>query len=192
MNKTQPYPIAIALNFIFLVLYLVWVALHFLLPESNWQMFRFWEMILFDFNWLTSKSLILGILQVFLGGFYVAYTLIPLYNYFNQQLSTKHGGPVMKPLRFKPFALAVTTFGVITYILCIIFDLIFPQWAMYQLWEILLPGFTGINWTSFFVGLVGMIGYGIYISIVFVPIYNYFRNEPQRPQKFNLFESKTL
>jgi hypothetical protein len=176
MNRIEPYPVAVALSFIFLVLYLVCVALHFLLPGSGWQMFRLWEMIMFGFTWLTTLSLFSGILQVFIVGFYTAYTLIPLYNYFNKKFTPKEGGDAMKPLRFKPVAFAVTTFGVITYILCILFDLIFPQWAMYQLWEMLLPGFTGINWSSFFIGLAGILAYGIYISVVFVPIYNYFRS----------------
>ena len=81
----------------------------------------------------------------------------------------------MRALRFKPIALAVTAFGVITYILCNIFDLIFPKWGMDEIWQILLPGYTGVNWASFFIGLIGMIGYGLYIAAVFVPIYNFFR-----------------
>jgi hypothetical protein len=177
MNRIEPYPVAVALSFIFLVLYLVCVALHFLLPGSDWQMFRLWEMIMLGFTWLTTLSLVSGILQVFIGGFYIAYTLIPLYNYFNQQFTTIEGGDVVKPLRFKPVALAITSFGVITYILCMIFDLIFPQWAMTQIWEILLPGFKSFSWSGFFIGLVGMIGYGIYIAAVFVPIYNFFRGD---------------
>ncbi len=177
MNRLQPYPVAIALNFVFLVLYLVCVGLHFLLPDSNWQMMRLWECVLYDFTWLTTRSFILGLLEVFLGGFYVAYTLIPLYNYFDRRFNSKKGGQAMRPLRFKPIALAVTSFGVLTYILCNIFDLIFPKWAMDEIWQILLPGYTGVNWPSFFIGLIGIIGYGLYIAAVFVPIYNFFRSE---------------
>ncbi len=80
----------------------------------------------------------------------------------------------MRPLRFKPVLLAVTGFGMLTFVLCIIFDLIFPQWAMTEIWDILLPGFTGLNWASFFLGLLGVLGYSLYISAVFVPIYNFF------------------
>lgn len=178
MKRLQPYPVAIALNFVFLVLYLVCVGLHYVLPESTaWQMMRLWEMILYDFTWISMRSFVIGLLEVFLGGFYVAYTLIPLYNYFDQRFNSNEGGQVMRPLRFKPIALGVTSFGLITYILCIIFDLIFPNWAMNELWEILLPGFTGVNWSSFFIGLIGIIGYGLYISGVFVPIYNFFRGD---------------
>lgn len=175
MKRIQPYPVAVALSFIFLILYTVCVVLHYLLPASQWHMYQLWEMMLFGFTWLTPLSLLLGILEVFLGGFYVAYTLIPTYNYFNKKFSTKKGEQDMKPLRFKAVAFAVTSFGIITYILCIIFDFVFPQWAMSKLWEILLPGFAWISWGSFFIGLIGVIVYGVYVAAVFVPIYNYFR-----------------
>ena len=83
----------------------------------------------------------------------------------------------MKPLRFKPLVFAVTIFGLVTYVLCIVFDLIFPRWAMTEIWQILLPGFTGLDWGSFFVGLIGIVGYGIYVSAVFAAIYNFFRSD---------------
>lgn len=81
----------------------------------------------------------------------------------------------MRSLHFKPVALSVTAFSVLTYLICMVFDLIFPQWAMYELWAILLPGFNGMNWPSFFYGLGGVIVYSLYVAGVFVPIYNYFR-----------------
>lgn len=175
MNRIQPYPVAVALSFIFLILYAVCVLLHYLLPEVSWPMYRIWEMTLPGFTWLTTTSLLLGILEMFIAAFYVAYTVIPVYNYCDQRFSQEEGEKTMKALRLKPVAAAVVTFGVITYILCVIFDFIFPRWAMYQLWEILLPGFTWISWGSFFIGLIGVIVYGIYIAAVFVPVYNYFR-----------------
>jgi hypothetical protein len=32
--------------------------------------------------------------------------------------------------------------------------------AMYRNWQALLPGFTGISWSSFLLGLVESYGYG--------------------------------
>jgi hypothetical protein len=84
-------------------------------------------------------------------------------------------GQEMRPLNFKLVALAVTAFSVLTYLICMVFDLILSQWAMYELWTILLPGFNGMNWPSFFYGLGGVIVYSLYFAAVFVPIYNYFR-----------------
>ncbi len=178
MQRLQPYPVAIALSFVFLVLYLACVALHYFLPASStWQMSRLWEMVLFGFTWLTTTSLFLGLLEVVIAGFYVAYTLVPFYNFFDRRFTTREGGQVMRPLRFKPIALALTSFALITYVLCFAFDLVFPQWAMTEIWRILLPGFTGLNASSFFIGLVGVAGYGLYVSAVFVPIYNFFRSD---------------
>jgi hypothetical protein len=175
MKHIQPYPVAVALSFVLSILYIVCVVLHYVLPDSGWQMHRLWEMALFGFTWLTPLSFLLGTCEMFLGGFYIAFTLIPLYNFFNARFPAQEGVHAMKPLLFKPVALAVTTFGAISYILCVVFDLVFPQWAMYKLWEILLPGFTWISWGAFFIGLIGVIVYGVYIAAVFVPIYNYFQ-----------------
>ena len=66
-------------------------------------------------------------------------------------------------------------FIVITFTLCVIFDLLFPAWAMYPSWIKLLPGFTWISPTSFLLGLIESFAYGWYIALVFVPLYNFFR-----------------
>ena len=177
MKLLQPYPIAIALSFVFFILYLVCVGLHLVVPDTvraAWPMHRLWALTLPGFSWISTLTFFLGSLEIFLGGFYVGFTLIPLYNRFNRWFPIPEGEEDMKSLRFKPVALALSTFGVITYTLCIVFDLIFPQWAMAELWEILLPGFTWISWGSFFIGLLGVVGYGVYAAALLVPIYNYF------------------
>ncbi len=61
-----------------------------------------------------------------------------------------------------------------TYVLCVLFDLIFPGYAMYEAWIRLLPGFEWISWWSFFLGLIESFLYGIYIGLVFTPFYNLF------------------
>ncbi|MFQ6616582.1 MAG: DUF5676 family membrane protein [Fidelibacterota bacterium] len=178
MKRIQPYPVAVALSFVFLIFYLVCVAVHLLLPGTGWPMYRGWEIVLFGFTWLTGLSFLLGILEAFVAAFYVAYTLVPLYNYFGKRVSTSTGGEeIMKPLRFTPFVLALTSFGLITYALSTLLPLVFAQWRMYKLWEILLPGFSWITWGSFFIGLVGLIAYCAYAAAIFVPIYNYFYGE---------------
>jgi hypothetical protein len=62
----------------------------------------------------------------------------------------------------------------ITFTLCVIFDLVFPDMAMYQLWLKLLPGFEWLSWQSFLLGLFESWGYGWYLTLIWVPIYNYF------------------
>ncbi len=175
MNRLQPYPVAVALSLIFLILYSACISLHLVVDISQWPMARLWEMTLFGFSWVSTLSYFTGALELLLAGFYIAYTLIPLYNYFDQKHRNQEG-IAMKAIHFKPVALALTVFGVITFTLCNLFDLVFPRWAMDELWQILLPGYTGVNWSSYFIGLIGIVAYGLYIAAVFVPIYNYFRS----------------
>jgi hypothetical protein len=81
----------------------------------------------------------------------------------------------MKPLRFTELALSLSVLGVMTFTLCILWDLAFPNLAMTRLWEVLLPGFKGISWGSYFLGLVEMILYSVYTALIFVPTFNFFR-----------------
>lgn len=69
---------------------------------------------------------------------------------------------------------ASSLFLAITFALCVAFDLLFPEHAMYQTWQTLLPGFEWLSWRSFFLGLIESYGYGWYFAVVWVPIYNVF------------------
>ncbi|GMQ90630.1 MAG: hypothetical protein BMS9Abin10_1030 [Gammaproteobacteria bacterium] len=60
----------------------------------------------------------------------------------------------------------------ITFILCVAFDLLFPDYAMFESWRELLPGFEWLSWKSFLLGLVEIYGYGWYATLIWVPIYN--------------------
>lgn len=60
----------------------------------------------------------------------------------------------------------------IGYALCVLFDLVFPGYAMYRAWAILLPGFKWINFESFLIGLVETFLYGALFAALFVAIYN--------------------
>ena len=72
------------------------------------------------------------------------------------------------------FGHATSLFLAITFGLCVAFDLVFPQVAMYRSWQALLPGFTWISWGSFFLGLIESYAYGWYAELVWVPLYNVF------------------
>jgi len=80
----------------------------------------------------------------------------------------------MKFLDWKVVGLSTGTFLSISYILCVAYDLIFPEQAMYGSWMKLLPGFTWLTWQSFILGLVESFFYGIYFGLVFAPVYNFF------------------
>jgi hypothetical protein len=53
------------------------------------------------------------------------------------------------------FGISLGLFLAITYVLCVVFDLLFPAHAMYPVWSRLLPGFTWLTWPSFFLGARG-------------------------------------
>ena len=61
---------------------------------------------------------------------------------------------------------------VITFIICVAFDLLFPDHAMYKSWQALLPGFEWLSWKSFFLGMVESYLYGWYIALIWTPLYN--------------------
>lgn len=67
---------------------------------------------------------------------------------------------------------ATSLFLAITFTLCVGFDLLFPEHAMYKAWQDLLPGFEWISVKSFFVGVVEAWAYGWYFALIWVPIYN--------------------
>jgi hypothetical protein len=68
---------------------------------------------------------------------------------------------------------ATSALFLISFILCVTFDLIFPEFAMHQSWHSLLPGFEWISWTSFFLGAFESYLYGWFVAIIWVPIFNF-------------------
>ena len=74
---------------------------------------------------------------------------------------------------FVPFCVAMSALFSLSFMLCVALDLIMPGFAMYPAWQALLPGFTWLSWPSFFLGLFETILYGLYVSIIFVPSFNW-------------------
>jgi hypothetical protein len=68
----------------------------------------------------------------------------------------------------------------ITFAVCVGFDLLFPSHAMYQSWQKLLPGFEWISGKSFVIGLIESYGYGWYVALIWVPLYNVFAAKSAR------------
>ena len=89
--------------------------------------------------------------------------------------------PATRPgLSLFAFGHATSLFLAITFVLCVGFDLLFPQMAMYRGWQALLPGFIWISWPSFLLGLVESYGYGWYFTLIWVPLYNVFNTRAVR------------
>lgn len=78
------------------------------------------------------------------------------------------------PISLKAVGHATSLFLATTFVLCVAFDLLFPAQAMFQVWQKLLPGFQWITWMSFFLGLIESYGYGWYVTLIWVPLYNVF------------------
>ncbi len=62
----------------------------------------------------------------------------------------------------------------ITFTLCVVWDLLLPEYAMYPAWRTLLPGFEWLSVQSFLLGLVEIWAYGWFFALIWVPIYNFF------------------
>ncbi len=70
--------------------------------------------------------------------------------------------------------MSLSLFIVISYVLCVGFDLLFPAQAMHATWQRLLPGFTWLTWSGFFLGLIDSFAYGWYVALIFGPLFNFF------------------
>ncbi|MDF1671635.1 MAG: DUF5676 family membrane protein [Roseovarius sp.] len=82
-----------------------------------------------------------------------------------------------KHIRIYPVGMALGLLLSVSFVLCVIFGLMFPNATMYQAWLPLLPGVTWISWPSVVLGLVETFAYGWYVAIIFVPLYNYFASK---------------
>ena len=79
---------------------------------------------------------------------------------------------ITRPLNIRVVGLSLGSFLSITFILCVVYDLILPGSQMYQSWIRLLPGFEWLTLKTFFLGIIESFLYGIYVALVFVPLYN--------------------
>jgi hypothetical protein len=77
-------------------------------------------------------------------------------------------------ISFRVLAVTLLIALVVSYVLCIVGDLLFG-WTMYQVWAPLLPGFTWpLTFAGFLVGLIWLVGYSLYVAALIALPYNYF------------------
>ncbi len=75
-------------------------------------------------------------------------------------------------LNFRATIITLFAALVISYVLCIVGDLLFG-WTMYEVWMPLLPGFTWpLTLSGFVVGLLWLMGYSVYGALLLVLPYN--------------------
>lgn len=84
----------------------------------------------------------------------------------------------MRPLlSFRAVAITILAAAAISYILCILGDLLFG-WTMYETWAPLLPGFAWpLTAGGFLIGLLWLVGYSLYGAALIVFPYNYLTRE---------------
>lgn len=66
-------------------------------------------------------------------------------------------------------------FTAVSFVLCVLYGLVVPErlHGMSAFLEAMLPAFKWLTFGGFILGLVESFLYGIYIGIVFVPVYNF-------------------
>ncbi|MGR3365030.1 MAG: DUF5676 family membrane protein [Maritimibacter harenae] len=80
----------------------------------------------------------------------------------------EHGLPVIG------LGWASSVFLALTYVVCVVFDLLLPSYAMYEVWAGLLPGFVWLTPAGFAIGLAESFLYGWYFALVFGGLFNAF------------------
>lgn len=77
-------------------------------------------------------------------------------------------------LNIKVVSWSLGIFTAISFVLCVIYGLIVPQ-SLHapQLLEAVLPAFEWLTVWGFCLGLIESFLYGVYVGLVFVPIYNF-------------------
>ena len=85
-------------------------------------------------------------------------------------------GEATTPSRLPVFALgtSLSAFLAVTYLLCVLYHIVFPSQTVTEMWFAMFPGFTWLTWQSFALGLIESVAYGWYAALVFGPLYNFF------------------
>ncbi|MBI5205129.1 MAG: hypothetical protein HZA11_09445 [Nitrospirae bacterium] len=82
-------------------------------------------------------------------------------------------------LNIKVVSWSAGIFISISYLLCVIYGLIVPErlHGMKDFLEAVLPAFKWLTLGGFLLGLIESFLYGVYVGIVFVPVYNSINNK---------------
>lgn len=81
----------------------------------------------------------------------------------------------LRKFDLRVWAATLGTSAAIAYLLCVVLQPLFPNWAMYTsgFWQAAFPGFS---WTlgGVVLGLIEAAIYGVLLALVFVPAHNFF------------------
>ena len=180
MKKLEPYPIATALFFIFTTLYIVCIGIKLLLVgfgiEGIWHMHEIWKYFLPGFNGLSSLSILVGLIEVSLGSYFLGYIIVPVYNYLAQPNNPeKRYQAIPIKIRFAALFSTLSIYTGILFSICLLYDLVVPpEYQMLYVWELLLPGFTELSFTQYLLGLFDILVYSAYTAFIFSITLNFF------------------
>lgn len=88
MNRLTIRGMALAVGLFFDITFLLCVVWGLLVPTRFETMAPLWEALFPGFTWLTPASVLLGLLEAFLYGVYVAAIFVPLFNSFEGRRSS--------------------------------------------------------------------------------------------------------
>ena len=189
MKKLEPYPIALSLFFIFTVLYLVCVGIKLTLIsfgiEGIWHMHKIWGFLLPGFSGMDSLSILIGLLEVSVGSYALGYILVPFYNFLIKKKIREHKIEI-KPIfvRFKTLFITFALYFSILFTICLLYDLVVPKdYQMLAILEILLPGFSGLTFGSYLLGIIVINLYSAYTAFIFSKTLNYFEKSQLKNMK---------
>ena len=144
--------------------------------EGFWHMHKIWESLIPGFDELNLISFLIGFILLGLGTYISGYIFVPIYNFLiekkslNQNIKTK---PFF--LRFKTLFFTILSCTFFLFTICIIYDLIVPQYLdMSNIWHLLLPGFRALTWDSYLIGVFDIIVYSFYSASIIAGVFNYF------------------
>lgn len=90
----------------------------------------------------------------------------------SKQLS---GRGVLTMLSVKIVSWSLGLFTAVSFVFCVLYGLLVPErlHGMSAFLEMMLPAFRWLTFWGFVLGLVESFLYGVYVGLVFVPIYNF-------------------
>ncbi len=79
-------------------------------------------------------------------------------------------------LHTKLLSWSLGSFAAISFVVCVIYGVLVPQ-SLHntQFLEAVLPAFKWLTLGGFFLGLIESFLYGVYVGLVFAPVYNFFK-----------------
>jgi hypothetical protein len=93
----------------------------------------------------------------------------------NIPIAQAYEGAAPSAIPVLALGMALSLFLLISYVLCILFYVLFPELVLnHAVLTLFLPGFKLLTWPSFFLGAIESFGYGWYVALIFGPLYNFF------------------